>query len=129
MLDPAGYKSENQNAFVNLQILASPRAEVFATVLYNKGTASVRDFQYDSSNIVPVQAAGLDFGLMSSSFAGFSRLDYRTVTSAIGANYRLPNGVSLNGMVTFSDLNDAHPYLYNTTGRRVGGSVGLSWIF
>ena len=31
MLDQAGYKAENQNAFLNLQFLAGARTEVFAT--------------------------------------------------------------------------------------------------
>ena len=75
MLDDAGYKGENQNAFVNLQILAAPRTEIFATTYYNRGLGSVRNFNYDSTNIVPIQAAGLNFPLMSSSFAGFSNLD------------------------------------------------------
>jgi len=129
VIDQAGYKGENQNAFVNLQILASPRAEIFATVLYNKGTATVRDFQYDSTNIVPVQAAGLDFGLMSSTFAGFSDLDYRTLTPAFGVNYRMSNALRFNGTVFVNDLNDQQPYLYDTTGRRVGFSAGLTWVF
>jgi hypothetical protein len=129
VLDQAGYQSENQNAFVNLQILASPRAEIFATTFYNTGKASVRDFTYDSSNIVPVQAAGLDFGLMSSSFPGFSDLEYRSLTQTFGVNYRVSNALVLNTTVAINDNNDQQPYLYDTTGRRVGVIVGLNWVF
>ncbi len=132
MLDQAGYKSENQNAFVNLQFLLGPRAEVFATTMYNKGTASIRDFVYDSSNIVPstaLPAGALDFPLMSASFAGFSNLDYRSVTQTVGLNVRVAGNVTLNTMFSISDLKDSQPFLYDTTGKRVGFSAGVNWLF
>ena len=129
MLDEAGYKGENQNAFVNLQIQASPRTEIVATTQYNRGLATIRDFNYDSTNIVPIQAAGLNFPLMSSTFAGFSNLDYRTLVQAVGVNHRVSNGLVLNGTFFYNDLKDSEPYLYDTTGRRTGFSVGLNWMF
>lgn len=128
-MDQAGYESDNQTAFVNLQFLAGPRAEVFATTMYNKGTASINQFRYDSSNIVPVQAAGLDFALMSASFAGFSDLDFKSLTQTVGLNVRVSGNVIVNTMLSFSDLKDEQPYLYDTTGRRVGVFAGLNWIF
>lgn len=128
-MDQAGYQGENQTAFVNLQFLAGPRAEVFATTMFNKGTASVNGFQYDATNIVPVQAAGLDFALMSASFAGFSDLDYRSLTQTVGLNVRLSGNVMVNTMLSVSDLKDRQPYLYDTTGRRVGVFAGVNWIF
>lgn len=132
MLDQAGYTSENQNAFVNLQFLLGPRAEVFATTMYNKGTASIHDFVYDSSNIVPstaLPAGALDFPLMSASFAGFSNLDYRSVTQTVGLNVRVTGNVMLNTMFSISDLKDSQPFLYDTTGKRVGFSAGVNWLF
>ena len=132
MLDQAGYKSETQNAFLNLQFLAGARTEVFATTMYNSGTAAIRDFAYDSSNIIPgtaLPAGALDFTLMSSSFAGFSDLDYRTIMQTIGVNVRASNNVMINTALSIGDLNDATPYLYDTTGSRVGFYAGLSWIF
>ena len=96
MLDQAGYESENQNAFLNLQFLAGARTEVFATTMYNSGKATIKDFVYDSSNIIPgmaLPAGALDFTLMSSSFAGFSDLDYRTIIQTIGVNFRATNNV------------------------------------
>lgn len=128
-MDQAGYESENQNAFVNLQFLVGPRAEVFATTLYNKGTASITGFNYDASNIVPVQAAGLDFPLMSATFAGFSDLEYTSLTQTVGINVRVTGNVLLNTMLSFSDLKDDQPYLYDTTGKRLGFFAGLNWIF
>ena len=84
MLDQAGYEAENQTAFLNLQFAAGARTEVFATTMYNSGKATIRDFVYDSSNIIPgtaLPAGALDFPLMSSSFAGFS--DVSTSTMAV----------------------------------------------
>jgi hypothetical protein len=132
VLDQAGYESKNQNAFLNLQFLASARTEVFATTMYNSGQATVKDFVYDSSNIIPgtaLPAGALDFSLMSSSFAGFSDLDYRTIMQTVGVNVRASNNVMVNSTLSFGDLNDAKPYLYDTTGRRVGFYVGVNWIF
>jgi hypothetical protein len=132
VLDQAGYESENHNAFVNLQFLVGPRVEAFATTMYNSGNATVKDFVYDSSNIIPgtaLPAGALDFPLMSSSFAGFSDLDYRTITQTIGVNVRASNNVMINTLLSFGDLNDSQPHLYDTTGSRVGFYAGLSWIF
>jgi hypothetical protein len=132
VLDQAGYKSENNNAFLNLQFLAGARTEVFATTMYNSGNATVQDFVYDSSNIIPgtaLPAGALDFPLMSSSFAGFSDFDYRTIIQTVGMNFRATNNVLINANVSFGDLNDVKPYLYDTTGSRVGFYAGLSWIF
>lgn len=132
MLDQAGYKSETQNAFLNLQFLAGARTEVFATTMYNSGNATIRDFVYDSSNIIPgtaLPAGALDFPLMSSSFAGFSDLDYRTIIQTFGMNFRATNNVLINANVSFGDLNDTKVYLYVTTGSRVGFYAGLSWVF
>ena len=132
MLDQSGYESETQNAFLNLQFLAGARAEVFATTMYNSGQATIKDFAYDSSNIIPgvaLPAGALDFTLMSSSFAGFSDLDYRTIVQTLGVNVRATNNVMVNTMLSFGDLNDSQPYLYDTTGSRVGFYAGLSWIF
>ena len=132
MLDQAGYKSENNNAFLNLQFLAGARTEVFATTTYNSGNATIRDFVYDSSNIIPgtaLPAGALDFALMSSSFAGFSDLDYRTIIQTVGANFRATNNVLINTSLSFGDLNDVKPFLYDTTGSRVGFYVGMSWVF
>jgi len=132
VLDQAGYKSENNNAFLNLQFLAGARTEVFATTMYNSGNATIRDFVYDSSNIIPgtaLPAGALDFPLMSSSFAGFSDLDYRTIIQTIGANFRATNNVLINTSLSFGDLNDVKPFLYDTTGSRVGFYVGMSWVF
>jgi hypothetical protein len=132
VLDQAGYESENNNAFLNLQFLAGARTEVFATTMYNSGNATIRDFVYDSSNIIPgtaLPAGALDFPLMSSSFAGFSDLDYRTIIQTIGANFRATNNVLINTSLSFGDLNDVKPYLYDTTGSRVGFYAGLSWVF
>jgi hypothetical protein len=132
VLDQAGYTSENQTAFVNLQFLAGPRAEVFATTMYNKGTASIRDFVYDASNIIPgtaLPAGALDFTLMSSSFAGFSDLDSRSLTQTIGLNVRVTGNVTVNTMFSISDLKDSQPFLYDTTGKRVGFVAGVNWLF
>ena len=132
MLDQAGYKSETQNAFLNVQFLAGARTEVFATTTYNSGNATIRDFVYDSSNIIPgtaLPAGALDFALMSSSFAGFSDLDYRTIIQTVGANFRATNNVLINTSLSFGDLNDVKPFLYDTTGSRVGFYVGMSWVF
>ncbi len=132
MLDQATYGSKNQTAFVNLQFLAGPRAEVFATTMFNQGSASIKDFVYDASNIVPgtaLPAGALDFPLMSASFAGFSDLDYRSVTQTLGVNVRLTGNVTLNTMFSVSDLKDSQPYLYDTTGKRVGFVAGVNWIF
>ena len=103
MLDQAGYESENHNVFLNLQFAAGSRTEVFATTRYNSGNATVKDFVYDSSNIIPgtaLPAGALDFPLMSSSFAGFSDLDYRTIIQTLGMNYRATRSVSVNTAVT-----------------------------
>ena len=132
MLDQAGYESENQNLFVNLQFLAGPRAEVFATTTYNSGKATIKDFVYDASNIIPgtaLPAGALDFPLMSASFAGFSDLDYRTIIQTIGVNVRATNNLIITSSLSMGDLNDVQPYLYDTTGSRVGFYAGLSWIF
>jgi hypothetical protein len=132
VLDQAGYESENNNAFLNLQFLAGARTEVFATTTYNSGNATIRDFVYDSSNIIPgtaLPAGALDFALMSSSFAGFSDLDYRTIIQTVGANFRATNNVLINTSLSFGDLNDVKPFLYDTTGSRVGFYVGMSWVF
>jgi len=132
VLDQAGYEAENQTAFVNLQFLVGPRIDVFATTMYNSARATVKDFVYDASNIIPgtaLPAGALDFPLMSSSFAGFSDLDYRTITQTVGANFRATNNILVNSTLSFGDLNDAQPFLYDTTGSRVGFYVGMSWIF
>ena len=132
MLDQAGYESETQNAFLNLQFLAGARTEVFATTMYNSGNATVKDFVYDASNIIPgtaLPAGALDFSLMSSSFAPFSDLDYRTIVQTVGVNVRATNNVMINTALSIGDLNDVKPYLYDTTGSRVGFYAGLSWIF
>ena len=132
MLDQAGYEAENQNAFLNLQFLAGARTEVFATTMYNRGKATIKDFVYDASNILPgysLPAGALDFTLMSSSFAGFSDLDFRTIMQTVGVNVRASNNVMINTALSFGDLNDVQPHLYDTTGSRVGFYAGLSWIF
>jgi hypothetical protein len=132
VLDQAGYKAENQNAFLNLQFLAGARTEVFATTTYNSGKATIRDFVYDASNIIPstaLPAGALDFPLMSASFAGFSDLDYRTIIQTFGLNYRATNNLLVNTSLSIGDLNDAQPFLYDTTGSRVGFYAGLSWVF
>ena len=132
VLDQAGYKSENNNAFLNLQFLAGARTEVFATTMYNSGKATIRDFVYDASNIIPgtaLPAGALDFTLMSSSFAPFSDLDYRTIIQTIGVNVRATNNLIITSSLSMGDLNDVQPYLYDTTGSRVGFYAGLSWIF
>ena len=132
MLDQAGYKGETQNAFLNLQFLAGARTEVFATTMYNSGKATIRDFVYDASNIIPgtaLPAGALDFTLMSSSFAGFSDLNYRTISQTFGVNFRATNNIMINSSLSIGDLNDSQPYLYNTTGSRVGFYAGLNWIF
>lgn len=132
MLDQAGYVSENQTAFVNMQFLAGPRAEFFATTMFNRGTATIKDFVYDSSNIIPgtaLPAGALDFPLMSASFAGFSDLDYRSITQTVGVNVRLSGNVLLNTMFSISDLRDSQPFLYDTTGKRVGFMAGVNWVF
>jgi hypothetical protein len=132
VLDQAGYKGETQNAFLNLQFLAGARTEVFATTMYNSGKATIRDFVYDASNIIPGTAlptGALDFTLMSSSFAGFSDLNYRTITQTFGVNVRATNNVLINSSLSIGDLNDSQPYLYNTSGSRVGFYAGLNWIF
>jgi len=132
VLDQAGYEAETQNAFLNLQFLVGPRVEAFATTMYNSGKASIQDFVYDSSNIIPgtaLPAGALDFALMSSSFAGFSDLDFRTITQTLGVNVRASNNVLINTALSFGDLNDVQPHLYDTTGSRVGFYAGVSWIF
>jgi len=132
VLDQAGYVSENQTAFVNMQFLAGPRAEFFATTMFNRGTATIKDFVYDSSNIIPgtaLPAGALDFPLMSASFAGFSDLDYRSITQTVGVNVRLSGNVLLNTMFSISDLRDSQPFLYDTTGKRVGFMAGVNWVF
>ena len=132
VLDQAGYESENHNVFVNLQFAAGSRTEVFATTMYNSGNATVRDFVYDSSNIIPgtaLPAGALDFPLMSSSFAGFSNLDSRSLTQTVGLNVRVTGHVTLNTMFSISDLKDSQPFLYDTTGKRVGFSAGVNWLF
>ena len=132
VLDQAGYESETQNAFLNLQFLAGARAEVFATTTYDSGKATIKDFVYDSSNIIPgtaLPAGALDFTLMSSSFAPFSDLDYRTIVQTVGVNVRATNNVMINTALSIGDLNDVKPYLYDTTGSRVGFYAGLSWVF
>jgi len=132
VLDQAGYTGETQNAFLNLQFLAGARTEVFATTMYNSGKATIRDFVYDASNIIPgtaLPAGALDFTLMSSSFAGFSDLDYRTITQTFGVNFRATNHVLINSSLSIGDLNDSQPHLYDTTGSRVGFYAGLNWIF
>lgn len=129
MLDQSGYTGKNQTAFVNLQFLAGSRAEVFATTLFNQGTATIDNFQYDSSNIIPIQAAGLDFPLMSSSFAGFSDLDFRSFMQTVGVNVRMTDNVMLTTTLSVSDLNDTGAYLYDATGKRVGFAVGVNYIF
>jgi hypothetical protein len=129
VLDQSGYISENQTAFVNLQFLAGPRAELFATTMYNKGTATVTDFRYDSSNILPSQHAGLDFALMSSSFAGFSDLNFRSFSQTVGVNFSVTGNVTLNTALSISDLKDDQPYLYDTTGKRVSFLAGVNWVF
>ncbi|MCU0252446.1 MAG: hypothetical protein MUE61_19820 [Vicinamibacterales bacterium] len=105
---------------------------MFATTMYNSARATVKDFAYDASNIIPgtaLPAGALDFPLMSSSFAGFSDLDYRTITQTVGANFRATNNILVNSTLSFGDLNDAQPFLYDTTGSRVGFYIGMSWIF
>jgi hypothetical protein len=105
---------------------------VFATTAYNSGNATVKDFVYDSSNIIPgtaLPAGALDFTLMSSSFAPFSDLDYRTIIQTIGVNFRATNNLIINSSLSMGDLNDVQPYLYDATGSRVGFYAGLSWIF
>jgi hypothetical protein len=132
VLDQAGYKAENQNAFLNLQFLAGARTEVFATTTYNSGNATINSFVYDASNIIPstaLPAGALDFPLMSASFAGFSDLDYRTIIQTFGLNYRATNNLLVNTSLSIGDLNDAQPFLYDTTGSRVGFYAGLSWVF
>lgn len=132
MLDQAGYESKNHSAFLNLQYLAGSRTEIFATTMFNSGTATIRDFVYDSSNIIPgtaLPAGALDFALMSSTFAGFSDLDYRNVTQTLGANVRLSNNVLLTGTFYVGDLNDATAYLYDATGRRVGFAANVNYVF
>lgn len=132
MLDQAGYESNNHSAFLNLQFLAGSRTEIFATTMYNSGKATIQDFVYDSSNIIPgtaLPAGALNFPLMSESFAGFSDLDYRNITQTLGVNVRLSNSVLLNTMFYLGDLNDATAYLYDATGKRVGFSAGVNYIF
>ena len=132
VLDQAGYDTENHNVFLNLQFLAGARTEVFATTMYNSGNATIKNFVYDSSNIIPgtaLPAGALDFPLMSSSFAGFSDLDSRTIIQTFGVNYRATNNLLVNTSLSIGDLNDAKPFLYDTTGSRVGFYAGLSWIF
>ena len=131
MLDQAGYESENQTAFVNLQFLAGPRAEVFATTMYNAGTATIKNFVYDSSNIIPGTAApagALDFPLMSASFAGFSNLDFRTFSQTVGVNFRVTGNVVVNTAVSISDLKDEQPYVYYPRGKRVSFLAGVNWV-
>jgi hypothetical protein len=132
VLDQSGYEAENQTAFVNLQFLVGPRVDVFATTMYNSANATIKNFVYDASNIIPgtaLPAGALDFPLMSSSFAGFSDLDYRTIIQTVGANFRATNNIMVNSTLSFGDLNDAQPFLYDTTGSRVGFYVGMSWVF
>jgi len=37
--------------------------------------------------------------------------------------------VLINTSLSFGDLNDVKPFLYDTTGSRVGFYVGMSWVF
>jgi len=66
---------------------------------------------------------------MSASFAGFSDLDYRTIIQTFGLNYRATNNLLVNTSLSIGDLNDEQPFLYDTTGSRVGFYAGLSWVF
>jgi len=70
-----------------------------------------------------VTVGALDFPLMSSSFAGFSDLDCRTIIQTVGANIRATNNIMVNSTLSFGDLNDSQPYLYDTTGSRVWAST------
>jgi hypothetical protein len=44
-------------------------------------------------------------------------------------NYRATNNLLVNTSLSIGDLNDAKPFLYDTTGSRVGFYAGLSWVF
>ena len=72
---------------------------------------------------------GLDFVMMSDNFAGFSDLDLREVVQALGANVRVGNSLIWNFTFRYHDYQDAQPYLYDTTGRRLSYSTGVRWVF
>jgi hypothetical protein len=111
-----------------VQIYASPRLELFANTSYVDAKASIFGLNYDPTSLAG-PTPGLDWYLMSDSFSSFSDLQFRQVVQSAGFRYRLSPELMLNGGVEYSDDRDRQPYLFDTTGRRVGYFVGVDWIF
>ena len=111
-----------------MHIYASPRLELFATTMYNRGQATISGLDYRTSEL-PAPIVGLDFDLMNRSFSGFSDLDVRQVVHTAGFNFRLSDNLLANGSLEYRDYDDRQPYLFDTTGRRVFTYAGLSWMF
>lgn len=128
MRDSAFWKSSNHNGFVNLQVLATPRLELFATAFVNQGEGTIGGLMFDPS-ILPQQPAGLDFVLQSTTMPGFSDLKVRQAAQAVGANYRVSENLMFNAVVQYDDYKDKQPYLFDATGRRVSFMAGVNWIF
>lgn len=72
---------------------------------------------------------GLDFVMMSDNFASFSDLDLREIVQAVGTNVRVADRLIWNVSFRYHDYQDDQQYLYDTTGRRLSYSTGLSWLF
>jgi hypothetical protein len=111
-----------------VQVFASPRLELFANTSFNDAQASIDGLAYDPS-VLAGPTPGLDWNLMSASFSDFSDLRFRQVVQSAGFRYRLSDELMLNGLVEYNDFEDRQPYLFDTTGRRVGYWLGVNWLF
>lgn len=115
-------------AWATVQVQASPRLELFGHTLWTRGVASISGLDYDPGALAPV-LGGLDYGLMSATYSGFSNLNVRQAVQGFGANYRLSQALVLQGSLDLNRYDDRDPYLFDTTGRSVTFSAGLNWLF
>jgi len=126
--DQASYRQTNRAAWVNFQVFPSERLELFSNTLWNAGKSTISDYNNDPSKLL-APPPGLDFVMMSSAFASFSDLQIGHLIQSLGLNYRASDRVVFNAALEYNNYDDRSPWLYDTTGRRVGFYAGVNWIF
>ncbi len=124
----AGYDNTSSSAWMGIQAYPTPRAELFASLAWNRAAATITDFAYDGGEYT-AQLVGLDYALHSQSMAGFSNLEFTRIGLNGGMNFRVSDPLIVNVTVDYSKYNDKEPYLFSVTGSYVRFFGGVTWAF
>lgn len=116
----ADYKTESHNIYATATFIPAPALNLFATVTYTMSTGSYEEVLFPISSIEErlindthpsgdLEHQDFDFAAMTS----YSDLDYDWLRLALGAEYRIGNGVTLTADGEYHDVTDnAGGYVY-----------------